>query len=71
MQKKIDFDFSIRVFRFENSLKSKPTIMIWTFLRPTDRSVFKIIFVKLTNFKANISEAEGDFLKTFARSAGT
>ena len=30
-------------------------------LRPTERSVFKIIFVKLANFRANILEAQGDF----------
>ena len=28
----------------------------------TEQSVFKIIFVKLANFRANILEAEGDFL---------
>ena len=39
--------------------------------RPTERSVFKILFVKLANFRANISEAQGDFLRPFARSAGS
>ena len=39
--------------------------------RLTERSVFKIIFVKLANFRANISEAQGDFLQTFSRSIGS
>ena len=32
----------------------------------TEQSVFKIIFVKLANFQANILEAQGDFLRSFA-----
>ena len=37
--------------------------------RPTERSVSKIIFVKLANFRANISEIQGNFLRSFALSA--
>ena len=39
--------------------------------RPTERSGFKIIFVKLANFRANISETQGNFLRSFFRSAGS
>ena len=35
---------------------------------PTKQSVFEIIYVKLANFEANIFKAQGDFLKSFARS---
>ena len=37
--------------------------------RQTERSVFKIIFVKLANFRANILETEGDFSWFCARGA--
>ena len=36
-----------------------------------EQSVFKIIFVKLANFNVNISEAQGDFLWSFARNVGS
>ena len=38
---------------------------------PTQQSVFKIIFVKLATLKANIYKAQGDFLRPFARCAGS
>ena len=38
---------------------------------PTKQSGFKIIFGKLANFEANIFKAQGDFLKSFAQSAGS
>ena len=39
--------------------------------RSTERSVFKIIFVKLANFRANISETQDNFLRSSAQSAGS
>ena len=35
-----------------------------------EQSVFKIIFVKLANFRENILEVQGDFLRSFDRSVG-
>ena len=32
-------------------------------LKPNEQSVFEIIFVKLANFRANISETNGDFFR--------
>ena len=37
---------------------------------PIKLSVFKIIFFKLDNFTANISETEGDFFRSCAWSTG-
>ena len=39
-------------------------------LKRTEQSIFKIIFVKLANFRENILEVQGDFLRSFDRSVG-